>query len=521
MGHPQTGRFLRAGDNGPGPGGAPGVDSGDAQRFGKAGAYTALAVICFGVFLAALDQTAVSALLPTIVQDFEGSFSPTSVERAGWIITSYLIGYTVFMPVMGRVADLLGHRRLFNISMLIFIAGSVLCALAPTIQWLAFFRAIQAIGGGAIVPIAMGIVGFSFSRKQQALAIGILVSASEAGGVIGPLYGAYIAEPIGWRGIFWINVPLGLLVMGVVWLLVQKQPARRVPIDYLGAVLLAMFLSFVTIGLSGQRAYGWYQFVLPLLAAGVMLLVAFIFVERRREHPTLDLGMFKNVTFSAANIANLLEGVALITALVQVPFFAYATKGATPIEGGLLVIRMTAMIPVGALLGGLLINRISHRITAATGFAFAAAGLYLVSRWDKDVSSAVQTRDLLIAGFGFGFNSPALAAAVVASVRKARLAAGSSIHVVAKTTGEMIGLAALSGWGIYQFEQTFSIENLPPSERQETFSELMQRFQAIIEQRSLDAIMLVLHRFFLVAALMCALAIIPALLIRVEKEEEE
>lgn len=481
----------------------------------------ALAVICFGIFLAALDQTAVSALLPTIVKDYEGAFSPTSVERAGWIITAYLIGYTVLMPVMGRIADLLGHRLLFNISILIFIFGSVLCALAPTLKWLAVFRALQAVGGGAIVPIAMGIVGFRFTRMQQGLAIGILVSASEAGGVIGPLYGAFVAEPMGWRWIFWINVPLGLMVMAVVWLLIEKKPRQNVPIDYRGAILLALFLTVVTVGLSGQRTLGWYNFVLPMLGLGVLLLIAFIMVERKQPYPTLRLSLFKNVTFTAANLANLLEGVAMITALVQVPFFAYVTKDSTPIEGGLLVIRMTAMIPVGAVVGGLLVNRISHRITAVAGFALAAVGLFLISRWQVDVESAVQTRDLLIAGFGFGLNSPALAAAVVGSISSARLASGSAIHVVAKTTGEMIGLAALSGWGIYQFEETLNLKGMSVYQRQQTFSEMMERMQQIVEQRSMDAIMVVLHRFFIIAAVMCAIAIIPCLFIKVNSEEEE
>ena len=479
----------------------------------------ALAVICFGIFLAALDQTAVSALLPTIIKDYEGAFSPTAVERASWIVTAYLVGYTVVMPVMGRLADVFGHRLLFNVSILIFIAGSVLCTLAPSFKWLAAFRAIQAVGGGAIVPIAMGMVGIGFSRRMQALAIGILVSAGEAGGVIGPLYGALMAEPIGWRGIFWINIPLGLAVMAVVWLLVPRWPRQHLKIDYRGAALLAMFLTLITAGLSGQRTYGWYQFVIPMLAAGGVVFAAFIWVEQRQEYPTLRLGMFRNVTFSSANLANLLEGVAMITALVQVPMFAYATRGATPIEGGLLVIRMTVMIPIGAVVGGLLVNRISHRWTAAAGFAMAAVGMFLVSRWPETVSGAVQTRDLMIAGFGFGLNSPALAAAVVGSISKKRLALGSAIHIVAKTTGMMVGIATLSGWGIYTFESSLNLESLPLIERQESFAEQMARLREVFEQRSLDAVMVVLHRFFIVAAIMCALAIIPSLLIRVKEEE--
>lgn len=491
------------------------------MTMGKTSAWVALSVICFGIFLSALDQTAVSALLPTIIKDYEGAFSPSAVERAGWIVTAYLVGYTVVMPVMGRLADLLGHRRLFNISILIFMAGSVLCAMAPTLKWLAVFRAIQAVGGGAIVPIAMGMVGLGFSRKMQGLAIGLLVSAGEAGGVIGPLYGAFVSQPMGWRWIFWINIPLGLAVMAVVQLIVPRWPRQRVYIDYRGAVLLAMFLTVITAALSGQRTAGWYQFVFPMLAAGVALLAAFIWVERGQEHPTLRLDMFKNRTFTAANIANLLEGVAMITALIQVPMFAYTTVSATPIEGGLLVVRMTVMIPIGAIIGGLLINRISHRWTAAAGFAMAAIGMFLVSRWTGSVSSAVQTRDLMIAGFGFGLNSPALAAAVVGSVSRTRLALGSAIHIVFKTTGMMVGLAALGGWGIYTFESNLGLEGVPLLQKNEGWNEMKSRLEQELYRRSEDAILLVLNRFFLVAAAMCALAIIPALMLKVRDDEEE
>ena len=248
------------------------------EAIGSRSAWVALGVLCFGIFLSTLDGTAVSALLPTIVRDFEGGFTPTAVERASWIVTAYLVGYTVVMPVMGRIADLFGLRRVFNISLLMFMIGSVLCTMAPSINWLAGLRALQAVGGGALVPITMGIIGRSFSRSKQAMALGVLVLVYEAGGAIGPFYGAFMAQPLGWRGIFWINVPLGLAVMAVVWLLVPRWPRREVHIDYQGAALLALFLGLVTGGLSGQRTYGWNHFVFPMLAASAVVLAAFVWV---------------------------------------------------------------------------------------------------------------------------------------------------------------------------------------------------------------------------------------------------
>jgi MFS family permease len=330
--------------------------------------------------------------------------------------------------------------------------------------------------------------------------------------VLGPIYGAYLAEPFGWRFIFWVNIPLGVAVIAVVRWLVAQHPRQRVPIDYRGAVLLALFLTLITVGLSGQKTGGWYRFVLPMMIAGAIVFIAFVLLEKRTRHPVLKLSMFRNVTFTAANIANLLEGVAMITALVQIPFFAYATVAATPIEGGLLVIRMTVFIPIGAIIGGLLINRISHRYTAAAGFTLAAIGLFMVSRWGIDVSSMTQTRDLMLVGLGFGLNSPALAAAVVGSIEKARLATGSAIHIVAKTTGMMLGLAAMGGYGIYQFE---SILNIGLADI------LNPELSRTLNDRAVDAILHVLNRYFLVASICCAVAIIPSLMLRVQRGKEE
>jgi len=149
----------------------------------------ALAVLCAGIFLAAIDQTVVVTVLPRIIDDLEGGFSPAGVERAGWIITAYLFGFAVVLPLMGRVADLYGHRRTYGIAMGIFALGSLLCAFSGSLYALVGFRGLQAIGGGAVVPIAMAVVGHEFPVGKRALALGIIGAAGEAGGVLGPLYG--------------------------------------------------------------------------------------------------------------------------------------------------------------------------------------------------------------------------------------------------------------------------------------------------------------------------------------------
>lgn len=243
-------------------------------------------MLCAGVFLAAIDQTVVVTVLPRIIDDLEGGFSPAGVARAGWIITAYLFGFAVVLPLMGRVADLYGHRRTYGLAMVIFALGSLLCAVSDSLYALVGFRALQAIGGGAVVPIAMAVVGHNFPAGKRALALGIIGAAGVAGGVLGPLYGSFIGQYIGWRAIFYLNIPLGV---------------------------------------SGGREVGWYGFGLPLVGFGLALLVAFIFSDLRAEHPLVNFQLFANRSFASANIAHFLVGIALITALVQVPSFAYSS----------------------------------------------------------------------------------------------------------------------------------------------------------------------------------------------------
>ena len=474
-----------------------------------------LAVLCLGIFLAAVDQTVVVTVLPDIIDDLEGGFSSSGVERAGWIVTAYLLGYMIVLPLMGRVADRFGHRRIYFLSLGIFAMGSLLCALSTSLFGLVGFRAIQAVGGGALVPVAMAVAGHSFTPRQRAIALGVIGAAGEAGAVLGPIYGAVVGQFMGWRAIFYLNLPLVLIIFWLVHRYVGKSPRYPVRIDYRSGLLLALGLGSATFAISGAGELGWLTFGLPLLGISLVFLVAFVFSDSHATSPLVRISMFANRAFSSANIAHFLLGVAMITALVQVPSFAYSsgwpeTSDSSPMIGGLLLIRLTLMIPAGALAGGLLARRWGGRLTATLGFALSALGLLLTSRWSIDVGALRQTMDLLVTGLGFGLVIAPISLSVINSVKKSRMASASAVLTSTRILGMTAGLAAINSWGISRYRTIRAGDPLPLPGLGMTLSRYLDQLR-IWEARNVEAILGVLSDFFLIAAVACLLAIIPSL----------
>ena len=474
-----------------------------------------LAVLCTGIFLAAVDQTVVVTVLPRIITDLDNGFSAPGVERAGWIVTAYLIGYTVMLPLMGRVADLHGQRRTYNLAMVIFAAGSLLCAVTPDLYALVGFRAIQAIGGGAVVPISLAVVGHRFPRGKRAMALGIIGAAGEAGGVLGPLYGSLVGQYLGWRAIFYLNLPLVFLIIWLMRRYVAESPRRQVAVDYRSGVLLALALGLATTAISGAHQVGWTIFGAPLLALSLLLLLLFFLSIRRAAHPLIDMSIFANKSFSAANAAHFLLGVALITALVEVPTFAYSsgwpvTADSSPLTGGLLLIRLTLLIPVGAVLGGLLSAKVSSRLAAVTGFALSAVGLWRMSMWNVGVGTQRETLDLMLAGLGFGLVIAPISLAAINSLRRQRLASGASVLTAARIIGMAVGLAALNSWGISGFQGTMAKYPAPLPQIGQSLNDYLNQISAW-ESRNVQTILGVLSSFFLIAAVVSIVAIIPSL----------
>lgn len=465
--------------------------------------YAMLAVVCTGVFVAALDQTMVITALPGIMADIRLPLS--KLDQASWIITGYLLGYTVAMPLMGRISDVYGHVRVYALSMVLFMGGSALAALAGSLGWLVAARLVQAVGGGAVVPVAMALVGDAFPSLRRALPLGIIGGVAEAGGVLGPLYGGAITQAWGWQWIFWINLPIGAGVILLLSLLMTARPGRRARIDYPGGLLLGGSLVSLTLALSREAGQARpLYFTAPLFLIAALFFLLFLLRESRAASPLIRLSMFRSPTLAGANATNFLVGAALILALVNIPLMADTVLGQRPLEGGLRLMRLTAAMAAGAPLGGLLCQRFGYRAPVLMGLALSAAGFYLMRGWGLDIADPTMSLHLVLGGLGFGLVIAPVATAVVNSVGEDEKAVAASLVTVMRMMGMMVGLSALSAWGMGRFHTLAggiplsALISNDPEARDQLIRAGLSLFQ----------------EFFLASMAICLLALLPALLLR-------
>ena len=465
-----------------------------------------LGVLCLGVFSTALDQTVVVAALPRVMVDLE--IPLTDLDRASWIVTAYLISYTVAMPLAGRLSDVYGRIRMFQAALVVFAIGSALVAVAPDFGWIVPARVIQAVGGGATVPIGLAMAVAIVSPEKRGIAIGLVAAAAEAGSVVGPLYGGAIIEWIGWRWIFWLDVPQSLILIALLAILANRaNPAAKM--DYFGALMLGAALTVITIGLA-QRSIFTGEAVYPyvMIAVGAILIGALIMVERRAVQPLLASFLYTSRAFISSNIVQFLTGIALIMALVCVPLMATTVMEKATWESALHLVRLTAAIPVGAVVGGYILRWTGVRPVCITGLVFMGTGLLMMSGWDTDMNELRLTAPLVSAGLGFGLVIPPIGVSALSASPSDYWGAAASLVTASRMVGMAMGLAALSAWGIERFYSLTADAGLGSN-----FTET----EAIL----IGAGVTVFQDLFMIAGLLSLIAVVPALLMRTEGGEEQ
>ncbi|MCY4655036.1 MAG: MFS transporter [Dehalococcoidia bacterium] len=468
--------------------------------------YIALLPVLMGIFIAADDQTVIVTVLPQILLDLDVQVN--ELDRASWTITGYLLGYVAAMPLIGRMSDVWGHRNLYVASMLVFMAGSVAAALTTNLTWFVAARVLQAIGAGALLPISIAIVGDLFPPDIRGVPLGLIGAASEAGAVIGPMWGGLIGQFIGWPWVFWINIPLGILTLVPLLLLLDQSPKHPARIDYIGGALLAAALCAMTLALARVDARDML-FVVFALSSGVTFSL-FIFRQQKTDSPLLPLCMFRTRAFGAANATHLLIGGALIIGMVTIPLMANTVLEKTALEGGLMLMRMTIAIPVGAALGGLACQRMDSRIPTALGLLLVAAGFWLMSSWATDIADPAMTLHLGTAGLGFGLLIAPIALAAINSVPAELRGAASAVVTAMRVVGMTFGLAALTAWGTGRFQQLVVGLELPLARQGETAEQTQTRVLEF-ETALTDAGLSVFNDFFLIAMAVSLIAILPTM----------
>ncbi len=478
----------------------------------------ALAILAAGVFLAALDQTVVVTVLYKVQQDY--NIPATQFDQLAWVVTAYLLGYTVTLPLMGRVADVWGRKWVFLGCLGVFMVGSVLAALSPSVEGLIAARVVQAVGGGALLPVGIAMTRSLQVRGGRTFALGLLGAAAEAGSVMGPLWGALvIAGLTDWRAIFWLNVPLSVGIAGAV-LLLPAQPRLREAIDWSGAALLSGGLLALALGFSSSASTQALAGIVPgeqaqvstqppwqapaLLVGALVLLLAFVWWERRAAAPLVPLRLFARPAFSRANATNFLVGAALLLAMVDIPLLVDSVRDGTAVDGALMLGRMTLLIPVGALIGGALADRVGDRLLTVVGLACCVVGFWLMSHWALAEPEGGMTVHLALTGFGFGLIIAPITATALGWVRATQAGLAAALINTARMIGALLGLSIFSAWGLELFK------NLMAPYKATDYIDKPDAYTALVKAAGLQ----VYTAGFLVAAIICAVALLPALGLR-------
>ena len=492
----------------------------------KLSPWVLVGVVGAGAFITALDQTVVITALPAIMADLK--ISIVRFESVIWVITAYLLGYTAAMPLLGRLADVHGYRRVYLLSLVAFAIGSTLVALAGQWSWLnanveplhqiVAARVVQAVGGGGTAPVSLAIAAALVPPAQRGLALGIVAGAAEAGSMLGPAYGGTVIELWGWRAIFWLNLPQAAAI-AVALLFFPDRRSDGARLDYWGGVFLTAALVLLCLAVAHEGLFALSSWMPWWFLAGCALcVVALVVVHLHAPQPILSPVLLETRAFIMANVTQLLVGVALVVAMASIVVMAntvmnVAHRPVEPFTAALWLLRMTATIPVFAVIGGLLLRRFDARWIATFGLALIAAGMFRLSGWPVEIAEPRLTVDLVLAGAGFGLVvAPLMHRAVAAAPADYRAVAASMI-VVARMLGMTLGLAALSAWGINQMLTILTetpspliMPGLDATARGRVFVE----YQQFLRSASLD----LFHAFYRAAGFVTIVAIVPVLLMR-------
>jgi MFS family permease len=482
-----------------------------------AGRRLAAGVSSGAVLLAALDAYVVVTIMVDIMADL--GIPIEHPERATPIVTAYLLGYVAAMPLLGQLSDRVGRVPVIQGCLLVFGLGSVLTAAAPSLPLIALGRLVQGAAGGALLPVTFAVISDHWEARARPVPLGLVGAAQELGSVLGPLYGAGVAALIGWRGVFWINVPLAAAAAVAVR---RSLPARetkpQVKVDLGGGLLLAFSMAVAVVGLYNpdpERAVlpPWGA---PALVIAGLGLVGFFLWEKRSPNRLIDPAGVTMNPFAAALVCSFLAGAALMATLVDIPLFAQTLLGEDSLGGALILSRFLVALAMGALAGGVLTSRVGEKPVAFAGFLLAAAAFWLVSGWPAGIETARygigpltvgrMGLDLVLAGFGLGIIIAPLASVALRSSAPEQHGVVSASMVVARMMGMLIGIAVLGAAGVHRFEQ-LTAGLVPPLPLVEDFEVQMSMYEQAVQA----ALRTEYGEIFLITSAICVAGAVAAL----------
>jgi EmrB/QacA subfamily drug resistance transporter len=393
------------------------------------------------MLLASLDQTIVATALPTIVGDLGG------LKNLSWVVTAYLLAQTVVTPLYGKLGDLYGRKVVLQAGLVIFLAGSALCGLAQNLTELIAFRAIQGLGGGGLMVSAQAAIGDVVPPRDRGRYTGIFGAVFGVSSVAGPLLGGFFTDNLGWRWIFYVNLPLGVAAFVVLARTLPSLTTRvHHRIDYLGTGLLAAALSAIVLMCTlGGNQYAWGSpLIVGLGAIGALGLLAFGLAERRAAEPVLPLRLFRIGVFAVTSAVGLIIGFALFGSITYLPTFLQVVNGASATASGLQLLPLMGGLLLTSMASGQLISRTGrYKPFPIAGTGLMVVGLFLLSRMDAHTTAATASLFMFVLGAGLGLVMQVLVLAVQNAVDYGELGVATSAATLFRSIGGSVGTAVL------------------------------------------------------------------------------
>ncbi len=417
--------------------------------------FVVVAGIMLSLFMASMEATVIATAMPTIVSQLGG------LEIYSWAFAAYMLTSTCTVPVYGKLSDIYGRRIIYAIAMTLFLVGSILCGLSQSMEQLIFFRALQGIGAGGVLPLAFIIIGDIFSFEQRAKMQGFFAGVWGVSSIIGPVLGGFLVDQASWHWVFYVNIIPGVIAFALVWFGLRDEQSRKenVAIDYAGAVLLIAAVALLLLGLGDLGNLRGISFVVVAVILFILLWV----VERRAVDPVLPLSLFRERLFITASLHGMLAGWAMFGTLSFVPLFVQSVMGATATEAGTTITPMMLGWVLASVVGGRLLLRIGYRTVALAGMVMLTIGAFLVSQSGTDATRNEVMIYLTMMGIGMGLSVPSFLIAVQSSVSKRTLGTATSTLQFSRSIGGTLGVSVMGALLTVRLTEALVAAGLDPN----------------------------------------------------------
>ena len=401
--------------------------------------WAVLAILAIGIFMATLDSSIVNISLPSIAHYFNVPLN----GQVEWVIIAYLVVIAGVLLTIGRLADMIGRKMLWCVGLVVFTLGSAICGATPTLGILIAARAFQGLGGALVMSVSPAILTSAFPAQERGRALGLNAVFVALGTSVGPTLGGLITQNFSWRWIFYVNVPLGIIgVIASLLVLQERQPRVKNHFDPAGALLLAIGLVSLTLGLSFGQEWGWSSpGLIATLVISVIAFVILVFVELHINNPILDFSLFRNRIFVSANISLIMSFLALFAVSFMLPFYLEELRGFSVVESGLLLSPLPLAIALIAPFSGALADRIGTRWLAALGLGVACVGVFFLSQLDAQSSLFDIIWRLALIGIGQALFQSPNNSALMGSAPRNRQGVASGFLATGRVMGQSISVA--------------------------------------------------------------------------------